>query len=138
MEKGYGVLASFLLLMAALSGCMQEYESDTESNIAPMVAITASVGGQTVSGVVSINGTASDPDGVVEKVEVRIESRTNISHGGEEGAVDDTMDYPDADYAISARSFDGERYSLLDGSAAGRQSISIQGRNIPMRLNVRI
>lgn len=84
-----------------------------EPNEPPTVSIDAPTEGEKLSGATTIEGTASDPDGSVETVEVRVD-------GGEwrtaEGTSDwslswDTQQVADGEHTIEARSFDGSDHS---------------------------
>jgi len=83
------------------------------SNKLPTVIITSPENGSKVKGTITIEGTATDEDGAVEKVEISI-------NGGEWIVVTgiDSWDYEwdsntvkNGDYVIKVRAFDGEDYS---------------------------
>lgn len=87
---------------------------DTEiENIMPTVEIVSPDEGETVSGAITIQGTADDKDGWIEFVEVRIDD------GDWENAIGNTSwtfewnttQYSDGDHVIYARSNDNENYS---------------------------
>lgn len=67
-----------------------------------------------VEGVVEISGTASDTDGTVEKVEIRIGDNPWIEVEGTTTWTYefDSVEYSNGDYHILVRSFDGEKYSM--------------------------
>lgn len=82
-------------------------------NQKPTVSITNPKRGEKVSGTITISGSASDPDGTVEKVEVSI-------NGGEWQIVTgitnwnytwDTTKEENGEYTIQVRAFDGKNYS---------------------------
>ncbi|MDD3493239.1 MAG: PKD domain-containing protein, partial [Candidatus Thermoplasmatota archaeon] len=111
MDKIAVTFVSLLLLTAVLSGCIQE-ETGT-ANKAPSVAVTSPYDGQTLSGVVSIRGTASDPDGTVEKVTVSILNHRligirilNVSGTTDWQCRWDTTQDVDGRYTISVRCSD--------------------------------
>ncbi len=79
----------------------------------PECQIVSPAQDETVEGVVEMSGTASDPDGTVEKVEFRIDDSPWIAV---EGTMTwtyelDTEGYPNGEHHIFVRSFDGEKYS---------------------------
>ncbi|GAG37303.1 unnamed protein product, partial [marine sediment metagenome] len=81
---------------------------DNGGNIAPQASISHPNDGDTVSGEVEIRGTASDDDGFVQIVEIRIDnevwikvtSTTNWKHNW------DTIDYANGEHMIKARAKD--------------------------------
>jgi len=83
----------------------------------PTVVIEEPGAGDTVSGTVTISGTASDADGTITSVEIRIdvgewheaEGTTSWEYGW------DTSDVDDGTHTIEARSSDGSQWSLYDG-----------------------
>ena len=79
----------------------------------PSVTITLPVGGSNVYGLVSIQGTATDNDGVVQKVEIKIDNGIWMSASGTTNWNYnwDTTDIINGYHVIYARSFDGESYS---------------------------
>lgn len=82
---------------------------------APSVEITRPQADATVNGSVTIEGNASDPDGNVSHVEIRIDEdpwrnatgTTNWTYAWE------TTDLDDGDHTIRARAHDGEQYSKI-------------------------
>jgi len=83
-------------------------------NKPPTVEITHPLEGQTVSGIVDVEGTADDPDGNVESVEVKIDE--DGEWGTATGTTSwtyewDTSQYSDGEYTIYARSYDSYDYS---------------------------
>jgi len=87
--------------------------SNPDENIKPTLTITSPEDGAKLSGKVAINGTASDEDGAVEKVEVSI-------NGGDWQAVTgitswsfewDTKKLKNGEYQIKVRCYDGEDHS---------------------------
>jgi hypothetical protein len=79
----------------------------------PTCAITSPSSGAKVSGTISITGTASDADGTVEKVEVKIDNSDWVKTTGTESwsIKLSTTSQPDGIHTIYARSYDGEDYS---------------------------
>jgi len=110
MEKITVTFVSLLLLTAVLSGCMQE---EVVTNEPPSVAVTSPYDGQTLSGVVYIRGTASDPDGSVENVTVSILNYRmegihilNVTGTSDWQCQWDTTQDVDGQYTISVRCYD--------------------------------
>lgn len=84
-------------------------------NNPPTVTISSPADGQTVSGVTDIRGTASDTDGTVNKVEVKIDN-TNWQQATGTNSWSykwDTTSAAEGTHTISARSFDGTEYSTV-------------------------
>lgn len=83
------------------------------TNTPPTCSITSPSNGATVSGTVSIQGTASDTDGTVQSVEVKIGSDAWATASGTTSWSFswDTTGYSDGDYTILARAYDGTDYS---------------------------
>lgn len=90
-------------------------------NNEPAIAITSPVADATVSGSITISGTASDPDGSEElvRVEVRIDSGSWNTAAGTSGWSYslNTNSLTDGQHTIYARSFDGDLYSSIDSVA---------------------
>ena len=86
---------------------------DSNGNQPPTVEITYPDEGQTVSGTITIMGTADDPDGTVEEVEVKIdEGDWQTATGTTSWSYEwDTTMVPDGFHTIWARSYDGDLYS---------------------------
>lgn len=123
MERALCILASILLLMAALSGCLDDVAQDEpERNREPSVSVAYPSDGSTVSGLVVIGGPASDPDGQVEKVTVSILDAQmqglrilNVTGKSDWQCQWDTTEYEDGQYAISVRSYDSNgSYSVQE------------------------
>jgi len=83
------------------------------SNNPPSCSITSPSNGATVSGTVTIQGTASDSDGTVQKVEVKIDDGTwQQATGTTSWSYSwDTTGVSDGSHTIYARSYDGTDYS---------------------------
>ncbi|MEW6069036.1 MAG: right-handed parallel beta-helix repeat-containing protein [Candidatus Thermoplasmatota archaeon] len=84
-------------------------------NQPPVVSITYPATGQTVNGTIAITGSASDPDGTVQKVEVKIDDgswsdATGTTTWSFEWA---TTTVSNGWHTISARAYDGIDYSEI-------------------------
>jgi len=86
---------------------------NTAPNQPPTVSITSPSEGATVNGTITITGTASDSDGTVQSVEVKIGSDAWATASGTTSWTFtwDTTGYSDGSYTILARSYDGTNYS---------------------------
>ena len=90
--------------------------------------------GQTVTGTITIRGTADDYEGIVEYVEVKIDDE---NWGNASGTTNwtyqwNTTQYSDGNHIIYARSYDGENYSKDDMVNV----IVNNGDNIPPYLKI--
>ena len=87
--------------------------ASSPSNQPPTCSISSPSNGATVSGTVSITGTASDSDGTVQSVQVKIGSDAWATASGTTSWSYswDTTGYSDGSYTILARSYDGTDYS---------------------------
>jgi len=85
-------------------------------NQPPTVVITYPYNDQEVKGTITIRGTASDSDGSVQKVEVRIDSGSWYTASGTTSwhYVWNTESVNDGSHIIYARSYDGKDYSSYD------------------------
>lgn len=85
------------------------------SNQAPSVAITSPSEGAVVQGEVNANGTASDPDGTVTQVEVRIDAGAwQVAEGTTSWSFAwDTTTVANGTHSVAARSWDGEAFSQV-------------------------
>ncbi|MEA2054594.1 MAG: carboxypeptidase regulatory-like domain-containing protein, partial [Candidatus Thermoplasmatota archaeon] len=85
------------------------------ANQPPTVNITSPSDGATVNEMVSIQGTASDSDGTVQNVEVKIdEGSWQTATGTTSWSYDwDTTTISDGSHTIHARSYDGTDYSTI-------------------------
>ncbi len=82
----------------------------------PTVTIDSPDEGATVSGSVDVAGTASDPDGEVQTVEVRIDGGAwNATSGTSSWSYtwDTTTGVSDGEHTVEARSYDGESHSSV-------------------------
>jgi len=85
-----------------------------EVNKKPIVEITYPYSGTTVSKIVTISGTASDPDGPADslQVEVTINDQSYIADGNAKWSYEwRVYDVEDGSYTVSVRSWDGTDYS---------------------------
>jgi parallel beta-helix repeat protein len=82
-------------------------------NQPPICSIQSPTPSTTVNGTYTIAGNSSDPDGAVEKVEIRIDGgQWILAMGNESWTYDwDTTTVADGNHTIYARSYDGENYS---------------------------
>lgn len=85
-------------------------------NDLPTCAIFAPLPGENVTGAVLVNGSAFDSDGVVRKVEVRIDNGAWILA---EGNVSwafmwNTSQFKNGEHEVEVRSFDGTDYSVIE------------------------
>jgi len=107
-----------------VNGQKYYYEVSAQSNEAnatpfappnqpPTCAIATPSAGDMISGIYTVSGSASDPDGAVEYVEVRIDGGIWIMTTGNSSWSHalDTLGLPDGAHTIYARSYDGANYS---------------------------
>lgn len=94
---------------------IQFKETAPPSNRPPAVSITSPPNGATVSGAVSVQGTASDPDenSQLQRVEVKVDTGgwTQASGTTSWSYSWDTTTIPKGQHSIYARSYDGQAYS---------------------------
>ncbi len=103
-----------------------------KTNQPPSVTISYPTQGESVAGVITVTGTAVDPDNEIEKVEIMFnEGRwydadltTIDDHSVEWGFDWNTEDYSDGNNRINVRAWDGEIYST-------EQSIVVNVNNRP-------
>jgi len=95
-------------------------------NEKPTVAITSPSDGATLSGTANIQGTASDTDGTVQLVQIKIDSGAWIEATGTTSWSYswDTTAVANGSHTIYARSYDGTDYSSID-------SVTVTINNIP-------
>lgn len=93
-------------------------------NQAPTVTISSPTSGETVKSTVIVSGGASDPDGVVSIVQVRVDSGSweTVSGTISWSYSWDTTKVSDGSHTVSVRSFDGKDYSSID-------SVSVNVKN---------
>lgn len=96
-----------------IEGSKSDAVDATPADELPTCQIASPMLGETVSGNYTITGTASDREGTLEMVEVRIDDGPWIGvNGTESWSFEwDTAAVPDGDHTIHARSFDGMNYS---------------------------
>lgn len=94
-------------------GAWSTEASATPTNQHPVCSMVSPTDGATVSGALVISGTASDIDGTVERVEVRIDDGSWIVATGTESWSFDwsTTGVSNGNHTIHARSYDGENHS---------------------------
>ena len=97
------------------SGSAYVFIMESSINQIPIVEIIYPCEGDTVSGILIINGTSDDPDGIVEFVEVKIDDEDwyNASGTTSWSYNWDTTLFSDEQHSIYARSYDGEDYSNM-------------------------
>ena len=88
----------------------------TSGNQRPTLEISFPNEGDTINGSITVSGTASDVDGIVQRVEIKINSETWITAIGTTSwsYTWDTTVVNDGDHTIYARSYDGEDYSEVE------------------------
>jgi len=103
---------------AAGEGLMSNEASATATavppaNLPPTCNIISPIPGSTVAGTERIAGIASDVDGTVQRVEVKIDDEMWIEASGNTSWIYDwdTTAVPNGQHTIHARSFDGTNYS---------------------------
>jgi len=90
------------------------------ANQIPTVSVTSPSPDATVSGTTTIQGTASDTDGIVQSVQISINDSTfssgllTVTGTTSWTAEWDTTTVSNGEYTIYARSFDGTDYSTMD------------------------
>ncbi|TET89262.1 MAG: hypothetical protein E3J35_10245 [Methanomassiliicoccales archaeon] len=86
----------------------------TPENQPPTCNVTDPINGAAISGTITVNGTASDIDGTVEKVEIRIDSTSWIEVTGTTSWSYEwnTTTVSNGDHTVHVRSYDGEDYSI--------------------------
>jgi hypothetical protein len=97
-------------------GPMSEEVEAMPSNLPPQCAVTNPPDGATISGTHIVRGTASDPDGTVERVEISIDGgEWRTTSGTEAWSFSlDTTTLGEGAHTIRARSYDGSEYSGVD------------------------
>jgi hypothetical protein len=108
---------------------------DNGGNIAPQVSITFPNDGDIVSGEVEIRGTASDDDGFVQLVEIKIDDEPVIELPGTTNwRYDwDTTEYPNGEHTVKARAKDDLSVYSHEKSIA---VIVDNGGNIPPSIQI--
>ena len=112
------IIAVLVIISVSLLLLYVYYEGDEESkNIEPLVEITYPSNGATISKIVTISGTASDPDGDdnLLEVEVMIKDEWNLANGNTKWSYEwRTYNIEDGLYIIRVRSWDGDDYSEIE------------------------
>lgn len=82
-------------------------------NLKPTVEITTPEDNERVSGILVISGTAEDPDGSIQKVEIKIDDgRWETIQGTDIWSYElETILYADGEHTVTVRAFDGEDHS---------------------------
>lgn len=112
------VIAVLLFVSVAVplfSGCIEE--DIVAGNAMPLVEIVYPISGMTVSNIVMVSGTASDPDGddAMVVVEVMIDDEWYLAEGNRKWSFDwRTYEIDDGLYTIRVRSWDGVDYSEVE------------------------
>lgn len=112
-KKIIAITVLILLLITLVSGC---FEEETSFNKKPKVVITHPIDNSIVSKIVTISGTASDPNGdqTIKLVEININDTWIAVDGIEKWSYNwDTYSLEDGFYEISARAWDGNLQSDL-------------------------
>ena len=131
----YKVSATNVVGEGALSTEANAVSGYPSGNIWPNCEITSPSDGSTVSGTVNLIGNASDQDGVVVRVEVRIGDGSWFTVTGRNwwSYSWDTTGWADGQYTISARSYDGTDFSsevsvtvTVDNAGAGPTDGDVQ------------
>lgn len=103
-----------------------EFESTTDiwlmklgkygKNLPPIVTIIDPPKGAVLRGNITLRGTASDSDGVIQKVEIKVDSGSWITANGTTSWSYnwDTTTVTNGLHTIYVRSYDGEKYSLVE------------------------
>jgi parallel beta-helix repeat protein len=97
-------------------------------NQRPNCDIVAPGQGDTLTGAYTIRGTASDSDGSLSKVEIKIDNGEWIMVNGKKSwSLElDTTTVSNGEHTIHARSFDGEDYSSTDSVAITVENAQVQ------------
>lgn len=97
-------------------------------NQRPECEILAPGHGDSISGSYTIRGDASDPDGSLNKVEIRIDDGDWIlANGRTSWSLEwDTSTLSNGEHTIYARSFDGEDYSSTDSVTVTVDNVEVQ------------
>ncbi|MCK4365498.1 MAG: caspase family protein [Thermoplasmatales archaeon] len=112
-------IIAVILIVAVVSPVIFIYfeEETVEVNKKPVVEIVYPRDGATVSKIVTISGSASDPDGDdnLLRVEIRINGEWNSVEGNTKWSYEwKTYDLDDDIYTVNVRSWDGADYSEIE------------------------
>jgi len=112
------IIAVLVIISVSLLLFYVYYKGDEESkNIEPLVEITYPSNRATISKIVTISGTAFDPDGDdnLLEVEVMIKDEWNLANGNTKWSYEwRTYNIEDGLYIIRVRSWDGDDYSEIE------------------------
>ena len=114
MNKKLASLLIFtILIITVFSGCLDSDSND--SNKKPKLTITYPLDNQIVSNLVMISGTATDPDGDEQIIQVEVKINDEdwlVAEGISKWSYDwSVFEVMDGTYTISARAWDGTSYS---------------------------
>lgn len=109
------ILLVIVVVVPLFSGCL---EDDSSRNEAPLVEIVYPYDGTRVSNLVMISGTATDPDGDEDLVQIELQIGDDewiITQGTDQWSYDWlTYSLEDGPYALRARAWDGKAYSAVE------------------------
>jgi hypothetical protein len=109
------ITAIFIILVVISLAIIIHFQINKESiNKKPIVKITYPKDGAVVSKIVTISGTAIDPDGNenIERVEVTIDNKWNVAEGKNLWSYEwKVFDIEDGFYTFKVRCWDGTDYS---------------------------
>ena len=142
------IIAIILVLIVILTLSSYYFiEEKNEENIEPEVEISYPLNGSTVSNIVTISGSAIDPDGNdgLLEVEIKIDGKWVLVNGNVKWSYEwRTYEFQDGIYTIQVRSWDGSDYSnikeisvLLDNpelveSDSHKWAVFIAASNFPL------
>jgi hypothetical protein len=111
------ILAVFLIVVVILPIIFFYFQEDTTSlNKKPTLEITYPFNGAVVSKIVTISGTATDPDGEDKllRVEVTVNNKWNIAEGNDLWSYEwKAFEIEEGCYTVKARCWDGTDYSEI-------------------------
>ncbi len=112
------IIIAMLLVIIVIIGLSFNYlrEEKEKINIKPNIEIIYPEDGSTVSKIVTISGTASDPDGddKLLEVEIKIDGKWILVEGNTKWSYEwRTYEIDDGSYSIQVRSWDGTDYSVV-------------------------
>lgn len=111
-------IIALLLVFIILGGITYNYliKDEENDNVKPNVEIIYPNPGSVVSKIVTISGTASDPDGDDKflEVEIKIDGKWILVEGNNKWSYEwKTYDIKDGPYTVKVRSWDGNDYSIV-------------------------
>ncbi len=113
-KKIIAVLLAFAVILPLLFICFQE--DKTSLNKKPIVEITYPYDGSVVSKIVTISGTATDPDANedIQRVEITIDNKWDIAEGKNLWSYEwKVFEIEDGFYTVKVRCWDGTDYSEI-------------------------